>query len=85
LARGHSSAIFRRRYRRALSVRASARTYDQILLVDDVCTHGNTLAEAAQKIREVNEEAEIVAATAGQMIIKECVLKKGAVLAKRRR
>src|SRR5207249_10046975 len=84
LARGHSRATFRRRYRRALSVRPSARGYDHILLVDDVCTHGNTLAEAAHKIRKVNETAEIVAAVAGQIIVKECVLRRKAILAKRR-
>jgi predicted amidophosphoribosyltransferase len=77
--------VFREKYRKALDVRASTRHYDRVLLVDDVCTHGNTLAEAAQKMREMNPDIEIVAATAGQMIVKECVLKRRAVLANGRR
>jgi len=84
LARGRPGGDFRRKYRRALVVRRSVKRYDRILLLDDVCTHGNTLGEAASKIRELNEQAEVVAVTAGQMIVKECVLKKRAVLARRR-
>jgi competence protein ComFC len=80
LARGQPAGTFRRRYREALSVRPSARMYHRILLLDDVCTHGNTLAEAARKIRTVNEDAAIVAVTVGQMIVKECVLNERSVL-----
>lgn len=72
-SRGRSIAEFRNAYRSRLRVKPSACKYDRILLVDDVCTHGNTIALAASAIQKVNPEAEIAAATAGQMITKSSV------------
>ena len=46
----------------------------RVLLVDDVCTHGSTVGVIAKAMRAVEPAVEVVAATAGQMVIKPAVV-----------
>jgi predicted amidophosphoribosyltransferase len=73
---GLSAKEFERRYRQALVVSPDIRNWKRILLLDDVCTEGSTLRVAAQCIRELNLECEIIAVAAGQMIVKPVVRDK---------
>ena len=68
----YTAPRFEARYSEALEaeVPAGAR---RILLVDDVMTKGSTVAEALKAIRRQRPELTTVAATAGQMIVKEAV------------
>ena len=59
-----------------MTVDAAARGLSRILLLDDVSTEGSTLRCAVQAFREVNADCSIVAATAGQMILKSVVRDK---------
>jgi predicted amidophosphoribosyltransferase len=61
-------AEFRAAYGNRLEVKQSVRKYERILLVDDLCTHGNTLELAAIEIHRINPNAEVFGVTAGQMI-----------------
>jgi predicted amidophosphoribosyltransferase len=72
---------FHSAYRRALVVDDSVKRYDDILLVDDTCTWGDTLTAAFDGIRNANPTAKVVAATAGQMILKGVVVKKSLIVA----
>ena len=73
LAAGFTAAQFERRYREALqaTIPTDAR---RILLVDDVMTKGSTVAQVLHVLREQRPDAEVVVATAGQMIVKEAVV-----------
>lgn len=46
----------------------------RVLLVDDVCTEGSTLRECGTAISQAYPDVEVVAATAGQMTVKQVVL-----------
>ena len=77
LNRGFTPRQFEIEYSAALEVADRVADFDRILLVDDVCTQGTTLGCALRRIREVNAECELLAATAGQMIIKAVVTDEG--------
>jgi predicted amidophosphoribosyltransferase len=70
---GYTPDQFEYLYRNYLSVDASISQYSRVLLVDDVCDHGSTLGVAARSMKSQHPALEIVAATAGQMIVKEAV------------
>jgi predicted amidophosphoribosyltransferase len=76
LSRGYTRGYFGEKYYRALSVSRRVRKFKRILLVDDVCTEGRTLGCALRRIREMNPDCEVSAATAGQMILKAVVRKR---------
>lgn len=64
---------FESRYSKALIVSPAAGRSQRVLLVDDVVTWGSTLGVAAERLREVRPDMDIVAATAGRMILKDSV------------
>ena len=64
---------FERRYERLLYVTSMPARANRILLVDDVITRGSTLSVAIRKLRQHCPNARIIAATAGQMIVKAAV------------
>jgi predicted amidophosphoribosyltransferase len=72
-ALGLSPGQFEIRYSQALVVSPDVSRYGRILLVDDVATRGSTLGVAAESLHGVNPTMEIVAVTAGQMILKDSV------------
>jgi hypothetical protein len=72
-ALGASADVFERRYGEALSCAGMRPTPARILLVDDVCTHGSTLAMAARAIRQRVGECEVIACAAGQMTVREAL------------
>ena len=76
-------ATFERAYAERLEVDRSTlpRGQSRILLVDDVCTHGSTLATAARALAASRPRMEIVAVTAAQMILVESVRNPTAVTA----
>jgi predicted amidophosphoribosyltransferase len=73
LSLGFTGAEIEDKYFDALEVSDKIKNYDRILLVDDVCTRGRTIRSAVRKIRSAHTDAEIAAACAGQMIVKEAV------------
>ncbi len=70
---GYTAAQFEAAYSQKLQVEHQVATARRILLVDDVCTEGSTLKMCAQAIAAANSQAEVVAATAGQMSILSAV------------
>ncbi len=64
---------FERRYAEALSCRGMRPRPTRVLLLDDVCTHGSTLAVATKAIQERVHDCEVVACTAGQMTVVEAL------------
>src|SRR5262249_32550811 len=72
LADGVGAVDFERLYRDALEVDA-AFSGEAVLLVDDVCTKGSTLTQAARALRDAGAK-RLVAVTAGQMILRRVVL-----------
>jgi predicted amidophosphoribosyltransferase len=76
LSRGRSPSYFESRYYDALRASRRARRFRNILLVDDVCTEGRTLACALRRLQEANPGCRVSAATAGQMILKGVVRRK---------
>ena len=79
-ALGASADVFEHRYREALDCAGMRPRPSRILLVDDVCTHGSTLAVAARAIREQVSGCEVVACTAGQMTVREALAQPGKLL-----
>src|SRR6266404_1008690 len=73
LAAGVGARGFEREYYEKLRVRPAPSLPNRILLVDDVSTRGSTLRVARRRLLEANPRCEIVAATSGQMILKEVV------------
>ena len=67
---GYTAQQFENVYANALQVDARAAEYARFLIIDDVCTEGSTLRCAIWALRSVVPKAQIVAATAGQMIVK---------------
>jgi hypothetical protein len=78
---GVSVAQFERAYMRELRIDESWAGTSRVLLVDDVCTHGSTLKLCATLLRRTYPEMEVVAGTAGQMIVKEAVTDPAVLLA----
>jgi hypothetical protein len=72
LSMGYTVAQFEARYDAALVVDRGIPSGGRVLLVDDVCTKGSTLARASAAIRSIST-CEIVVATAGQMILRHVV------------
>jgi predicted amidophosphoribosyltransferase len=81
IASGFRVQDFEQEYGDLLQVDPAIQRADRILLVDDVCTNGSTLRSAARKIQTVNSDCEIVAATAGQMVVKAVVADESVLLA----
>lgn len=73
IADGASRVQFERAYHHALEVSDAARLLPNILLVDDVITHGSTMRCAVRKIQETAPQSRISLASAGQMIVKAAV------------
>ena len=73
LAGGCTITEFEHRYSSALRAEVSPDA-ERVLLVDDVSTRGSTVAQAIRVISEQQPQANIVVATAGQMIVKEVVI-----------
>ena len=73
-SQGHTPAQFENIYFNALEVNIPPDA-DKILLVDDVMTKGSTVAQALKSIYRQRSETIVVVATAGQMIVKEAVLR----------
>lgn len=80
-AAGFTAGQFRSRYASLLQANEGFARIRRVLVVDDTITRGWTLTCAAQKIRQIAPEVEVVAASAGQMILKEYVLKENELLA----
>lgn len=81
-AAGYTARQFESAYYQALAVDAEkAKHYRRLLLVDDVCTEGSTLRAALWRLREANPTCKVVAATAGQMIVKAVVQDEEPLLA----
>ena len=71
---GYGVSAFEEAYAAALSTDARlAQEVGSVLLVDDVCTEGSTLGVCAEAMRELNPDLRVVAATAGQMTVKNAV------------
>jgi len=70
---GESPAQFRKDYSSLLSVSPTLSALQRIIVVDDVCTYGNTLSAAVTALRLAGVNAEIVVATAGQMTVRDAV------------
>ncbi len=61
-------------YRKLLDVKTTRSPSRRILVVDDVCTRGATIAAVVWVLHSAFPDAEISAATAGLMVLKETVL-----------
>ncbi|MGY1728359.1 ComF family protein [Geodermatophilus sp. SYSU D01062] len=70
---GESPAQFREDYSALLAVSPDLASLERIIIVDDVCTRGNTLAAVGTALRSAGVDAELVAATAGQMTVQRAV------------
>ena len=70
---GAGPEVFENAYSAELRVDARAKAYGRVLIVDDVCTEGSTLRCVADAISEVNPNAQVFAATAGQMAMRRVV------------
>lgn len=79
---GFSASQFEQHCKMALVVENRVRDLERILLIDDVCTEGSTLRCAADRILELNPKSEIVAATAGQMILKSVIRDESSLIEK---
>jgi predicted amidophosphoribosyltransferase len=79
LALSQTRAGFRDKYYDALSVDTKVTGSKRLLLIDDVATEGTTLGCAFRRIRKFHPNAEVSAATAGQMIVKAVVKDERAV------
>jgi predicted amidophosphoribosyltransferase len=71
--RGVTPARFEEIYIQRLRVAPDVAKASNVLLVDDVCTKGNTLSACLAALRMVNPDLVVVAATAGQMTVKAAV------------
>ncbi len=80
-AAGFTASQFRARYASLLQANDGLARIRRVLVVDDTITRGWTLTCAAQKIHQVAPSVEVVVASAGQMILKEHVLRENELLA----
>ena len=71
---GFSAAAFEHSYAQALRAEVP-HDAERILLVDDVMTRGSTVAQAIRALRKQRPDTKAVVATAGQMIVKDVVVK----------
>jgi predicted amidophosphoribosyltransferase len=65
---------FQKHYQDRLKIAKRIRRYGRILIVDDVCTNGTTLNVVSECIKEFHPKCELLAATAGQMMLKGVLL-----------
>ena len=72
---------FEPRYAKALEVSGAVMKYKRILLLDDVITRGSTIAVAASRMATANPGLEILAVTAGCMILKSSVRDEAEIVA----
>jgi predicted amidophosphoribosyltransferase len=79
--RGYSPGQFEATYAQRLAVAPEVNRASSALLIDDVCTKGNTLSACLTGLRSVNPDLEVVAVTAGQMIVKAAVTRVGELAA----
>jgi predicted amidophosphoribosyltransferase len=80
-ALGLAPRYFEARYARALEVSSTVAQYRRIVLLDDVATWGSTVAAAASRMVSLNPALEILAVTAGRMILKSSVRDEVQILA----
>lgn len=79
-SQGYSEAEFKDAYYDALVVEIPT-GINHVLLVDDVATHGTTLAQSLRRIDEHDTSIKVTMATAGQMIVKSVVVSTDGFLA----
>ena len=79
-ALGASAATFEAEYARRLLVDPSVGSLGSVLLVDDVCTNGSTLACAWRALKSAAPSMTIGAVTAAQMTVKSAVANLAAVV-----
>lgn len=77
---GFSRRAFEDAYYTALSVSEEIKSFEKVLLLDDVCTEGTTLRCVLRCIQEAHPFCEVSAVTAGQMIVKAVVNNEGALV-----
>lgn len=70
---GFTAREFETEYAGRLLVDQEAGQGGRLLLVDDVCTEGSTLRVCAEALAWANDTSAIVAATAGQMVVRRAV------------
>jgi predicted amidophosphoribosyltransferase len=81
-ALGLSAETFERRYAEALSCAGMRPNPTRVIVVDELCTQGSTLAVATAKIRERYPDCQVVGATAAQMTIVEAIADGSGLLKK---
>lgn len=81
--RSYTQAQYERAYEGALTVSGGLRRNNTALLVDDVATHGSTLAAAVKAMLKVDPTIRITVTTAGLMVLKETVARQRAVKGRR--
>lgn len=78
---GMTAKDYERLYYETLTLRTGpSALFKRLLLLDDVSTEGSTVRAAVRRLREQNRDAEIIVATAGQMLLKHVVLNKKGVV-----
>jgi predicted amidophosphoribosyltransferase len=68
-AQGLSTADAEAAYAAMLHVDARAQVMDRVLVVDDLCNEGSTLAAVVDRLRHANRQVRVVAVTAGQLAL----------------
>jgi len=70
---GWSARDFERHYIELLEVASQVARHNRVLLIDDVCDHGSTLRCGAERLRQDHPHLNVMAVSAGQMVIREAV------------
>jgi predicted amidophosphoribosyltransferase len=78
---GYSAVHYEQAYYDTLKLATNSKPMGRVLLVDDVCTEGSTLRAAFRRLSQRYTDSEVVACTAGQMIVKSVVKKPEPLLA----
>jgi predicted amidophosphoribosyltransferase len=77
---GSTPGQFRQRYYTLLRVDEKIGNLTNVLLIDDVITHGWTISCAVKRLRESCRGLRIIVASAGRMIIKGSVARQRAIV-----
>lgn len=80
LSEGYTYAQFEEAFCRSLEARGVS-SADHILLADDICTYGGTLRIAVRALKALNQDLQITAVVAAQMIVKSALVDEASVLA----